>query len=389
MFYGPGGHGKSDMIRTVFDTFNDASKGTLECNPSTKPTDLYGGAVAQTHKISDTLTQTSAAVNLTKSFLSTDLFSLEEMLDMPPKTQASLKVTLTQKGTFETSDGTFFPSKNLFLVGATNVNPRELLKRIPPEMANSYKAFMERFLVVKHGIDVPSTALYRSLMAKVIDSSTFLRREPDPMQFLSKQVILDLREDLKLVAFPENCQEVLGTMADSSNRNPDYIVSPRTFNWAISGLQASALLEGRKQVLPKDFDVLEYFGFDPKVISEVREVFEYDRRLNEARQSVTKVAESQKTLDTMYKNATRLSSELKVSEEEVFAQLLKPLGQLKNIASKLDVPDEFHPSIRGLNSKTEQLIEEIERKITKGKVYPTIDLGIEINEEGEVIEITK
>lgn len=270
MFYGKGGYGKTEMIKAVFDHI-DGSSAMLECDPETTASLIKGGAVARTTKTKET-DITLAHYNVGASILRNHSFFYEEMLDASFQALSVLKAIITNKQL--TLNGEVVDSINKLLVAATNVNPYDRIEQLPPSEANSYDAFLQRFIIVRHEWDSHEADDYGRLIRaskKDSDSKLTIAQIDDARCY---------REEVKL---DRELQNILCSLAEKS-ANEGRIISPRMFNWTIKMIKSQAYLSDKSVATIEQLNVLNYLpSWDQSLLSDLEETIRQEKIYNDAK----------------------------------------------------------------------------------------------------------
>jgi MoxR-like ATPase len=233
MYYGKGGYGKTEMIKEVFNHI-DGSSAMLECDPETTASLIKGGAIARTTK-TDKEDITLAHYNVGASILRNHAFFYEEMLDASFQALSVLKAIITNKQL--TLNGEVVDSINKLLVAATNVNPYDRIDQLPPSEANSYDAFLQRFIIVRHEWDTHDNSDYnRLLRASVVEN-----KDTSKISIAKIDESRSSREEVKL---DKELQGILCSLAEKS-ANEGRIISPRMFKWTIRMIKSQAQLSDK------------------------------------------------------------------------------------------------------------------------------------------------
>jgi len=270
MFYGKGGYGKTEMIKAVFDHI-DGSSAMLECDPETTASLIKGGAIARTTKTKET-DITLAHYNVGASILRNHSFFYEEMLDASFQALSVLKAIITNKQL--TLNGEVVDSINKLLVAATNVNPYDRIEQLPPSEANSYDAFLQRFIIVRHEWDSHEADDYgRLIRASKKDSDSKLT-------IAQIDEARDYREDVKL---DRELEDILCSLAEKS-ANEGRIISPRMFNWTIKMIKSQAYLSDKSVATIEQLNVLNYLpSWDQSLLSDLEETIRQEKIYNDAK----------------------------------------------------------------------------------------------------------
>jgi MoxR-like ATPase len=303
MIYGKGGYGKTEMIKAVFDHI-DGSSAMLECDPETTASLIKGGAIARTTK-TDKEDITLAHYNVGASILRNHAFFYEEMLDASFQALSVLKAIITNKQL--TLNGEVVDSINKLLVAATNVNPYDRIEQLPPSEANSYDAFLQRFIIVRHEWDSHDNSDYnRLLRASVVenkDTSKITIAQIDESRYNREEVKLD-----------KELQGILCSLAEKSG-NEGRIISPRMFKWTIRMIKSQAQLSDKSTATIEQLNVLNYLpSWDQSLLSNLEEEIQQQKIYNEAKSN----------LKTLQDNYDRANS--KVEEHKTKGDIVKLLA---------------------------------------------------------------
>ena len=303
MYYGKGGYGKTEMIKAVFDHI-DGSSAMLECDPETTASLIKGGAIARTTK-TDKEDITLAHYNVGASILRNHAFFYEEMLDASFQALSVLKAIITNKQL--TLNGEVVDSINKLLVAATNVNPYDRIDQLPPSEANSYDAFLQRFIIVRHEWDTHDNSDYnRLLRASVVEN-----KDTSKISIAKIDESRSYREEVKL---DKELQGILCSLAEKSG-NEGRIISPRLFKWTIRMIKSQAFLSDKSVATIEQLNVLNYLpSWDQSLLSNLEEEIQQQKIYNEAKSS----------LDTFKDNYDRANS--KVEEYKTRGDIVKLLA---------------------------------------------------------------
>lgn len=252
IWYGKGGFGKTEMIRLAMQTMQ-VPQTMLEAHPELAVSGLFGGAIAET-KI-ETINQdgmvlgsekTFESINYDRGLLKSYLFFIEEMLDSPMQVLTSLKSVMTNRVWDQ------MQSQHRLILGATNINPYELLDEVPFTHRNSYDALLQRFLVIEHGWESHEFSDYLALFQ-------FKPSGDHVFSHISKQQIEHEAQLAVNVSLSSTSCELLAELAAKSAEEGT-VVSPRVAMWSLKLLKTNAFLQGREEVDISDFNVLLYMG---------------------------------------------------------------------------------------------------------------------------------
>ena len=300
MYYGKGGYGKTEMIKAVFDHI-DGSSAMLECDPETTASLIKGGAIARTTK-TDKEDITLAHYNVGASILRNHAFFYEEMLDASFQALSVLKAIITNKQL--TLNGEVVDSINKLLVAATNVNPYDRIDQLPPSEANSYDAFLQRFIIVRHEWDSHDNSDYNRLLR----ASVVQNKDTSKISIAKIDESRSSREEVKL---DKELQGILCSLAEKSG-NEGRIISPRMFKWTIRMIKSQAQLSDKSTATIEQLNVLNYLpSWDQSLLSNLEEEIQQQKIYNEAKSS----------LDTFKDNFDRANK--KVEEYKIKGDIVK------------------------------------------------------------------
>jgi MoxR-like ATPase len=302
MYYGKGGYGKTEMIKEVFNHI-DGSSAMLECDPETTASLIKGGAIARTTK-TDKEDITLAHYNVGASILRNHAFFYEEMLDASFQALSVLKAIITNKQL--TLNGEVVDSINKLLVAATNVNPYDRIDQLPPSEANSYDAFLQRFIIVRHEWDTHDSNDYTRLLRANSD-----KKDVSKITIAQIDDARNYREGVKL---DRELQGILCSLAEKS-ANEGRIISPRMFKWTIRMIKSQAQLSDKSTATIEQLNVLNYLpSWDQSLLSNLEEEIQQQKIYNEAKSS----------LDTFKDNFDRANK--KVEEYKIKGDIVKLLA---------------------------------------------------------------
>jgi MoxR-like ATPase len=325
MYYGKGGYGKTEMIKKVFNHI-DGSSAMLECDPETTASLIKGGAIARTTK-TDKEDITLAHYNVGASILRNHAFFYEEMLDASFQALSVLKAIITNKQL--TLNGEVVDSINKLLVAATNVNPYDRIEQLPPSEANSYDAFLQRFIIVRHEWDTHDNSDYnRLLRASVVEN-----KDTSKISIAKIDESRSSREEVKL---DKELQGILCSLAEKS-ANEGRIISPRMFKWTIRMIKSQAQLSDKSVATIEQLNVLNYLpSWDQSLLSNLEEEIQQQKIYNEANTNL-------KTLQDNYDRANKKVEEYKTKNDivkllalvNVFQLMEEDINKVSNIPNSL------------------------------------------------------
>ena len=325
MYYGPGGYGKTEMVQEAMKVFTDASFGMIECTPATTVSKLFGGAVAETvgtpKDNGSTVEITRESIDFSRGPLRKDFFFLEETLDAPMQTLAALKSLMTARR------WAGIKSQHQILIGATNVNPAQLIASLPEEYQNSYQAFLDRWLVVEHGWKTHTKHDYLNLVDGLKDNSNLVSFSLGDLE--------SEKSCLELIEVSRDILELVSGLSEESAKSGG-VVSPRAFKWAVKLLACHAFINGRDKVEEEDLLALSYLpayqaGLKESLASIVV-------RLEENRRQECVVDEFAKKIDSVKRYLVN-STEPPLIKEAVYRNLLE---QVRQRLSRVCLSDHFH-----------------------------------------------
>ena len=158
MLFGPGGHGKSQMVERVLSAITGALTRTLSCGEGLSEARLFGGLDFKSLE-----TEGLERFHAENSFLAWDFGVFEEILDAPSVVLLSLKDTLTSKAL--RSGSQLVPMRTQVLLGLTNKEPGEVAEEGP-----AVQALMERFpLQLRVAWEDYSSSAFQALFAAQAD----------------------------------------------------------------------------------------------------------------------------------------------------------------------------------------------------------------------------
>jgi MoxR-like ATPase len=342
IWWGRGGFGKTEMIRLAMQTFQ-VPQTMLEAHPELAVSGLFGGAIAETkveHISQDGMIlgseKTYESVNYDRGLLKSYLFFIEEMLDSPMQVLTSLKSVMTNKVWDQ------MQSQHRLILGATNINPYELMEEVPFTHRNSYDALLQRFLVIEHGWESHDFDNYLELFQ-------FKPAQDHVFTHVSKQQIEHEAQLAANVKVSSESYELLAELAAKSAEEGS-VVSPRVAMWSLKLLKTNAFLQGRTEVDVIDFNALHYMGSWSK----------------EAFSGITKILAEQKIRQQLNQELSVFVG--KIQKIDAFWRQsegnphFKALNCIKACQKLMDEVDEWTINDTFAESKSE-LISEIQEKL--------------------------
>ena len=324
MYYGKGGYGKTEMIKEVFKHI-DGSSAMLECDPETTASLIKGGAIARTTKTKDT-DITLAHYNVEASIMSNHAFFYEEMLDASFQALSVLKAIITNKQL--TLNGEVVNSINKLLVAATNVNPYDRIEQLPPSEANSYDAFLQRFIIVRHEWDSHDSSDYARLMRANVE-----RKDVTKLTIAQIDDARDYREEIKL---DRELQGILCSLAETS-ANEGRIISPRMFNWTIKMIKSQAYLSDKSVATVEQLNVLNYLpSWDQSLLSNLEETIRQEKIYVEANTNLKTLSDNYDKVNTKIEEHKTKGDVVKLLALVNVLQLMEgEINKIENIPDSL------------------------------------------------------
>lgn len=227
ILYGPGGHGKSEMVEEVliglglWSRTDSANSDTLIQSFGEGLTEdaLWGGI--DFTKLNST-TKPEMCFNVENSFLNYPVAVFEELFDAPAFCLLPLKHTI-QAG-FLGKNGRNFPMQTELIIACTNKNPEDIA-----EMGETYRALLERFVLRQE-------VAWKSYTAN--DYEKLILKHPGLK-------IADTERSV-LCSLMAECQDA------------GHTISPRTAMKAVDIIIGSAKSRGDKSVNIADFSSLKH-----------------------------------------------------------------------------------------------------------------------------------
>lgn len=279
LLYGPGGHGKSEMVQCALSCVADESEIFYQAfGEGMDEATLWGGLDLKALKAEDVL-----RYHPEQSFLAKRFAVFEELFDAPPVVLLALKDALTAKALRKGAQQ--YKMKTQAIIACTNVSPAEIAEKGP-----TYQALLERFplqMDVKWSSYVASD--YAALFEKVGP------RLPGPYLNGTQRVLAEVFAKVSV----------------------DQVISPRTAVHALGIVKAAAEMRQAKECEKEDLLDLRFLpGLEgladslQKEIEAASERHQSEERLRAARQEFNKIEESLRGDSSVIKlmqNARRLS----------------------------------------------------------------------------------
>ncbi len=207
----------------------------VQLTPDMLPSDIIGTSVYDLN---------SRTFHVKKGPIFTGLLLADEINRTPPKTQSALLEAMEEHQV--TLDGQTHPLPEPFMVIATQ-NPIEFEGTYPlPE------AQLDRFML-KIIVSYPGKEAETNILRKW-QSGDYNRHAPELAPLVSREEILECREQLKLVQVEESIFSYLSELIDKTRHISDLYLgaSPRAaINW-LSAAKAQAAIAGKDFVTPDE-----------------------------------------------------------------------------------------------------------------------------------------
>lgn len=245
ILFGPGGHGKSELLSDLLSVVTEAKTFVQSCGEGLSEDRLYGGIDLQ--KLNDAGSP-SIQFHPERSFLEADFAVFEELFDAPTSVLLALKDTLTAKCLRNGAQR--FEMKTSLLVSATNKEPGEVA-----ELGAAAQALIERFpLQLRVAWDAYGAQEYLA-MFRSIDAQASGGQKDAPRVSLAD--IRALRAKTAAVSVPESVLRILAEIVATAVAS-GVIISPRTAVHARDLVKASAAINGRTVATKEDIVAIKY-----------------------------------------------------------------------------------------------------------------------------------
>lgn len=315
LLWGPGGHGKSEMVEAALSSVVASGDDTFfqSFGEGMDEAALWGGL---NFKALDD--EKELRYFPEKSFLNKPYAVFEEFFDAPASVLLALKDTLTAKKLRKGSQQ--FAMRTRVIIAITNKNPEEI-----SDLGSTAAALVERFpLHLK--VEWPSytAADYLGLFEKVAPRLSG--------------------------AHLNGTQRMLAELIAKAGENGE-IISPRTAVHAVGLVKASAAMRGSDQVTKEDLLDLHYLPGMESLADNIRQELDvaYER------------AEAERRLVAAETKFAQEVGKMSSIEAPIKAlQIARRLGVLQDEASNLKVPD-------GLTERRKNLRESISGKILEAQ----------------------
>jgi MoxR-like ATPase len=302
LLHGPGGHGKSEIVRKIFEALAENSDewGIQSFGEGMTEDKIYGGLDL------DALSRhENKAMQFfpERSFLNKKYYLFEEFADAPPVVLLSLKDTLTA---LQLNNGhQTYEMKTLLLIAATNANPAEIR-----EKGATYDALMDRF------------PLQAAVVWKAYNREAFF-------ELFNKVEKSD--------AVVSSSMKGLLAQLISDAYNKGHRISPRTAIVCMNLLKASATLHGRTEVNEDDFFSIKFVPGTEQILEDLTSNLE----------RIRKVARAQELLTACEDEVNEVLSKMRQYEQNhkltnkpaMFLRLSCSLENIENKLQNLSLPD--------------------------------------------------
>lgn len=334
LLYGRGGHGKSEMVRQVFEArkqLNEETYGIQSFGEGMNEARIYGGIDLKALNCSEDPRQ---EYRPEWSFLNYHNYLLEELYDAPPIVLLSLKDTLTSR---KLNNGhQSFEMKTLMLIAATNRHPGEIA-----EMGSSYEALVERFplQVCVEWDSYKQEDFYKLFITADNNSSSI---------FISS--------DLKKI--------LAGLIADAHSKGQ--WISPRQAMVCLSSLRASATIQGRTAATEDDLWSLKFIPGTDGILDDLATNLERVRVIREATEQLDI---AKREVREIFQKMNDYNGNLKIPSSQKGTMLLNLSAKLDNINEKISnirVPDQL---IEQRNNLQNEVIELSDKALKSAKGY--------------------
>jgi hypothetical protein len=303
ILYGPGGHGKSEMVEAVLEGLglwnrnNPVNSSTLVQSFGEGLTEdaLWGGI--DFRKL-NSATDPEMWFNVENSFLKYPVAVFEELFDAPAFCLLPLKHTL-QAG-FLAKNGKSYPMQTELIIACTNRNPDEIA-----EMGETYRALLERF-VLRQEVAWPqyNANSYHQLLCK----------HPKANQNMS-----------------QDNRVALARLLEECFNNGDFI-SPRTAMKCVDIIYGAARSRGSDFIEPVDFSSLSNVAGFASASKKFQDNIQ--RHMAEAAAKVQLA-----NLEAKLKESLQQVNSGVITKVIEWCMMSRKLHALKNQMASVDVPD--------------------------------------------------
>lgn len=247
ILYGPGGHGKSEIIGNSLDSIKGIISRTMMFGEGMDEARLYGGINLK--KLNDN-DDPKIEYYVKNSFLAWDYAVFEELFDAPTNVLMSLKDTLTA-GAFRNGNQ-YEPMRTKAILCATNKEPKEVAS-----LGASAQALLERFPIQLRVIWDSYSERDFDEMFKAQGRFGKNRSDINSYPKLDRESLEFYQDECKQVKIPTTLLHVLSKLGGQAN-SVGLVLSPRTMMMCQRLIQASAIIAGRNTADQTDILVIKY-----------------------------------------------------------------------------------------------------------------------------------
>jgi len=334
LFYGPGGHGKSEIVRALFKALQQSKGqnfGIQSFGEGMTEAKMYGGINMKALNCTENPRLEFQPDNC---FLNCANYLFEELFDAPPSVLLALKDTLTSRCLNNGHQS--YEMKTLMLIAATNRNPAEIA-----DMGASYQALVERF-PWQINVAWPSynqEAFYNLFLTADNNSST-----------------ISISNDLKKV--------LAGLIADAHSKGQ--WISPRQAMVCLSSLRASATIQERKEANEDDLWAIKFISGTDGILDDLAAKLE---RVTVIREATAQLDKARKEVNEISQKMTDYNGNSKIPSSQKGTMLLNLSAKLDNINEKVSnirVPDQLTEQRNNLQN---EVIELSDKALKSAKGY--------------------
>lgn len=329
LLYGRGGHGKSEMVRSVFSSLTEGANDIFIQSFGEGMTEarLYGGLDLKALNCAENPRMIYHPEN---SFLNKEFVLFEELFDAPPVVLLSLKDTLTDRRL--NNGAQVFPMKTKMLVAATNKDPAEI-----SELGDSAHALTERFP-----------------LQLCVEWETYTQND-----FIKLFNLIDIKGEDGGVIFSTSVKGYLASIVAEAHEKGDWI-SPRQAVACLDVVRASALINGHREVKEEDLFSIKFIPGTENVLDGLSERLTLVKKEFEATEILLQ-------FEKLYEKATDY-----LNSHDSPIRLLQEMKRIQPVEaeiSKLQVPDSLYQRKTDLTKKISQVCLKLRDKAQMFKPY--------------------
>ena len=325
IFFGPGGHGKSELMDAIMAAIDGAVTMTQTCTISTQPEDLFGGVNLKAINCPD---NPRVEYNPENSGLNSDFWGLEEGFDATPAAAAALKDVLTSKAL--RNGAQYYESKLNLVYINTNKEPGDIAA-----LGDWASALVERF-------PLQLRVAWGSYAAS--DYTQLFATENGVGATITFAEIIELQKKCKEVTVPTAVKKILAELLAKAGEKGEKI-SPRTAMLALDLVRAAATISGRGQAEKGDIIAIKYLPGCEELAASIESEIDAAHKRSVAEDEITRISNELGNL-----KGQMGETPLKIM------QASKRMGALVDQLSQLSVPD-------GLTEQRDKLTETINTAI--------------------------